>query len=83
MVLNSPLKIMKRELGGNWVNFTLAKTSGTVTGDREKKLANSRKQMWDAFYLVPFPFSYVAKVAKRLLQSSHSKPNSCSMDGYF
>ena len=65
------------------MNFTLAKTSGTVTRDKEKKSANSRKQMWDAFYLVPFPFSHVAKVAKRLFQSSHSKPNSCSMDGYF
>ena len=64
------------------MNFTLAKTSGTVTRDKEKKVANSRKQM-HFIKLVPFPFSHVAKVAKRLFQSSHSKPNSCSMDGYF
>ena len=39
---------------GNWVNFTLAKTPGTVTSNKEKKSANSRKQMHFIWFHFPF-----------------------------
>jgi len=55
---------MKRELGGNWVDFILAKTSGTVTRDREKNWPIAGNKCGMHFIWLHFPFRTLLKWQK-------------------
>lgn len=55
------------------MNFTLAKTSETVTSDKEKKSANSRKQMHFIWFHFPFRTLLISGKKAFSIQSFQTK----------